>query len=161
MGWWKQKAPCGMNLRYQDIFHISDYYIHIYIYISYVNSMILYITIYYNILQYITITIYKVLVQSLALASMVSMAVASAPTTGSLRGQARHWMVVPEIQIWMEWIQEWIFICYPLVNVYIAMENHHVLMGKSTINGHFQIAMLNYQRVVFEIRNGTTKKWWK
>ena len=27
---------------------------------------------------------------------------------------------------------------YPLVNVYITMENHHVSMGKSTINGHFQ-----------------------
>ena len=70
MGWWKQKAPCGMNLCYQDIFHISDYNIHMYIYI-YVNSMILYITIYY----YYNIYIYKVLVQSLALASMVSMAV--------------------------------------------------------------------------------------
>jgi hypothetical protein len=30
---------------------------------------------------------------------------------------------------------------YPLVNVYITMENHHFypfLMGKLTINGHFQ-----------------------
>ena len=97
----------------------SIYQIIIYIYIYHM------LIVWYYILQYITITIYKVLVQSLALASMVSMAVASAPTTGSLRGQARHWMVVPEIQIWMEWIQEWIFICYPLVNVYITMENHH------------------------------------
>jgi hypothetical protein len=30
----------------------------------------------------------------------------------------------------------------------IAMENHHQFSrGKSTINGHFSIAMLNYQRV--------------
>ena len=40
---------------------------------------------------------------------------------------------------------------YPLVNVYITMENHHantmLLMGKSTINGTFSIAMLVYQRV--------------
>ena len=28
---------------------------------------------------------------------------------------------------------------YPLVNVYVTMENHHVyIMGKSTINGNFQ-----------------------
>ena len=40
---------------------------------------------------------------------------------------------------------EWI---YPLVNVYIAMENHHFKFGKSTINGPFSMAMLNYQRVV-------------
>ena len=41
---------------------------------------------------------------------------------------------------------------YPLVNVYIAMENHHVSWGKSTIStGSFSIVMLNYQRVsVFE-----------
>ena len=27
---------------------------------------------------------------------------------------------------------------YPLVNVCITMENHHVLMEKTTINAHFQ-----------------------
>jgi hypothetical protein len=25
---------------------------------------------------------------------------------------------------------------YPLVNCYITMENHHLLMGRSTINNH-------------------------
>ena len=36
---------------------------------------------------------------------------------------------------------------YPLVNIQKAMENHYFLMGKSTINGPFSIAMLVYQRV--------------
>ena len=36
------------------------------------------------------------------------------------------------------------FHIYPLVNVYMAMENHHLyIIGKSTINGPFSIAMLN------------------
>ena len=37
---------------------------------------------------------------------------------------------------------------YPLVNVYIAMENIMFLNGYiNYINGQFSIAMLNYQRV--------------
>ena len=39
---------------------------------------------------------------------------------------------------------------YPLVNITITMENHGkspFVMGKSTINGPFSIAMLVYQRV--------------
>ena len=39
---------------------------------------------------------------------------------------------------------------YPLVNSHIAMENHQFLVGKSTINGPFSIAMLVYQRVSLE-----------
>ena len=41
---------------------------------------------------------------------------------------------------------------YPLVICYIAMENPfkmEVLMGKSTINGQFSIAMLNNQMFFF------------
>ena len=37
---------------------------------------------------------------------------------------------------------------YPLVNVYISMENHHVLVGTSTISmAIFNSKLLNYQRV--------------
>ena len=39
-----------------------------------------------------------------------------------------------------------VHIIYPLVNVYITMENHHFC--KSAINGPFSTAMLNYQRAV-------------
>ena len=92
-----------------SIYHIIlMIYYNMYIYI-YVNSMILYITIHYNILQYIYIYTYKLLVQSLALGSMVSLA----PSSEVSRA---FFMVLliqddpPEIQIWMEWIQEWIVI---------------------------------------------------
>ena len=37
----------------------------------------------------------------------------------------------------------WLPRLYPLVNCPITMENHIFLMGKSTINGPFSIAMLN------------------
>ena len=36
---------------------------------------------------------------------------------------------------------------YPLVTVYITMENHHAINGKIHYNWPFSIAMLNYQRV--------------
>ena len=42
-------------------------------------------------------------------------------------------------------------VIYPLVNCYITMEDHNFQwdsMGKSTINGPFSIAILNYQRVL-------------
>ena len=48
---------------------------------------------------------------------------------------------------------------YPLVICYKAMENPfemEVLMGKSSVNGPFSIAMLNYQRVV----DLTNREWW-
>ena len=37
---------------------------------------------------------------------------------------------------------------YPLVNVYITMENHHAINGKIQYKWQFSIAMLNYQRVI-------------
>ena len=40
---------------------------------------------------------------------MVSMAVASASIRPLARSEVRRALVVPEIQMWMEWIQEWIF----------------------------------------------------
>jgi ribosome biogenesis GTPase A len=36
---------------------------------------------------------------------------------------------------------------YPLINVYITMENHHAINGKTHFKWQFSIAMLNYQRV--------------
>ena len=36
---------------------------------------------------------------------------------------------------------------YPLVNVYITMENHHAINGKTHYKWPFSIAMLNYQRL--------------
>jgi hypothetical protein len=36
---------------------------------------------------------------------------------------------------------------YPLVNVYITMENHHFLWVNPLFLWSFSIAMLNYQRV--------------
>ena len=36
---------------------------------------------------------------------------------------------------------------YPLVMTNIAMENHHFLIGKPSINGPFSMAMLNNQMV--------------
>ena len=38
---------------------------------------------------------------------------------------------------------------YHLVMTNIAMENHHFLIGKPSINGPFPMAMLNNQRVIF------------
>ena len=38
--------------------------------------------------------------------------------------------------------------CYPLVNCYITMENHHFIAGKINYKWQFSIAMLNYQRVM-------------
>ena len=38
---------------------------------------------------------------------------------------------------------------YPLVNVYITMENHHVVWENPLFLWPFSIAMLNYQRVLF------------
>ena len=38
---------------------------------------------------------------------------------------------------------------YPLVNVYITMENHHAINGKIHYKWPFSLAMLNYQRVTF------------
>ena len=37
---------------------------------------------------------------------------------------------------------------YPLVNVYITMENHHFLWVNPLFLWPFSIAMLNYQRVL-------------
>ena len=45
------------------------------------------------------------------------------------------------IQTWADWVR-----CYPLVNVYITIENHHFLMGKSTLN----LAMFNSQLLVYQ-----------
>ena len=42
---------------------------------------------------------------------------------------------------------------YPLVNVYIAMENHHFSWENPLFLWPFSIAMLNYQRVFME-KNG-------
>jgi hypothetical protein len=39
------------------------------------------------------------------------------------------------------------YFIYPLVNVYIAMENHHFEWDNSRNQWPFSIAMLNYQRV--------------
>ena len=49
---------------------------------------------------------------------------------------------------------------YPLVNGYIAMENHHAMkMGKLTISMViFNSKLLNYQRVLADL---TTKKYGK
>jgi hypothetical protein len=44
-----------------------------------------------------------------------------------------------QLQFFKGWFMSWN--CYPLVNVYITMGNHMkspFLMGKLTINGHFQ-----------------------
>ena len=38
-------------------------------------------------------------------------------------------------------------LCYPLVNVYITMDNYHVLWVNQRTKWQFSIAMLNYQRV--------------
>ena len=40
------------------------------------------------------------------------------------------------------------FFVYPLVNVYIAMENHHAINGKIHYKWPFSIAMLVHQRVM-------------
>ena len=45
---------------------------------------------------------------------------------------------------------------YPLVNVYITMENHH-FQGKSTINDHFQELFWHNQRVDFGLLRSDTK----
>ena len=41
---------------------------------------------------------------------------------------------------------------YPLVNVHIAMENHHFLWENPLFQWPFSIAMLNYQRVISDFR---------
>ena len=40
---------------------------------------------------------------------------------------------------------------YPLVNVYISMENHHAVNGKIHYKWQFSIAMLIHQRVAFDM----------
>ena len=37
-------------------------------------------------------------------------------------------------QPWLQHVATWFYMFYPLVNVYITMEHHHFLMGKSTIS---------------------------
>ena len=37
-------------------------------------------------------------------------------------------------QPWLQHVATWFCMFYPLVNVYITMEHHHFLMGKSTIS---------------------------
>ena len=67
---------------------------------------------------------------------------------GSVMGENGRWSWVAfDATISFRWLHQQ---RYPLVNVYISMENHHVQwvnMGKSTINHILFIAMLVYQRV--------------
>ena len=59
-----------------------------------------------------------------------------------------HWMI-------LQWISR-----YPLVNVYITMENHHFEWENPLFLWSFSIAMLNYQRVFesLEKRKTTVKQ---
>ena len=62
-----------------------------------------------------------------------------------------YWTIGPGTLVWytspsklMNGHQD---LSYPLVNVYITMENHHFI-GKTHYKWPFSIAMLNYQRVI-------------
>ena len=51
-------------------------------------------------------------------------------------------MVLPHVDQLIQWT------FYVLFGKRTAMQNHHFLIGKSTINGPCSMAMLNYQRVI-------------